>query len=232
MSGYKNLPQRGGNGATFRYRPNGLRASNPRITERQKDFFDSRVQRPSQLVAMVMNDDIRCDQFDPEDWIEIEQAIHNREIFEESIEIKAENKALKAKIADLEAEIAGLKSQLSSPPAPQSLNETGYRDAVTISPETIHLRKIANFFRRVRLYFILLDAFNSKFDDDEAEIEGCGSVLRKIFELVTSTTANISENTLTIPDLDFKFYGSKSDFEAFLLWFTARRLDTKTPDPV
>jgi len=218
MSGYKNLPQRGGkrNGATFRYRPNGLRASNPQMTERQKDFFDSSVQRPSQLVAMVMNDDIRCDQFDPEDWIEIEQAIHNREIFEESLEIKAENKALKAKIAALEAENAALKSQQSSPPAPQILGKTGYRDAaVAISPETIQKMKLANFFRRVRLYFILLDAFNRLLDDDEAEIEGCGSVLRKIFELVTNISADISENTLTIPDLDFKFYGSKSDFEAF-----------------
>jgi hypothetical protein len=216
MSGYKNEPQRGGkNRGTMRYRPKELQASDPQMTERQKSQFGCRIQRPDQLLAMVMNDDVRCDQFDLEDWEAIEQAAESRRIFEENLKLKAENAALKAEIEALKAENAALKSQQSNPPAPQSLKGTGYRDAVSISPATIQKMKIANFSRRVSLFFILLDAFNRKLDDDEAEIEGCGSVLRKIFELVTSISGDISENTLTIPDLDFKFYGSKSDFEAF-----------------
>ena len=217
MSGNKYLPQRGEkrDGATYRYRPNGLRASDPPMTDRQRSDFGCRVQQPDQLWAMVMNDDIRWDQIDPDEWVEIEQSGHNQRIFEESLELKAENAALKVEIAALKAENAALKSQQSSSSAPQILEKTGYRDAVAISPATIQKRMLANFSRRVRLFFILLDAFNSKLDDDEAEIEGCGSVLRKIFELVTNISADISENTLTIPDLDFKFYGSKSDFETF-----------------
>jgi hypothetical protein len=214
MSGYKNLPREKNRG-TMRYRPNGLRASDPQMSDRQKSDFGCRVQRPDQLLAMVMNDDVRCDQFDPEDWIEIEQAAESRRFFEENIQLNAENAALKAEIAALKAENAALKSQQSNPPAPQILEKSPYKDAVSISSATTQLRKIANFSRRVSLFFILLDAFNRKLDDDEAEIEGCGSVLRKIFELVTNISADISENTLTIPDLDFKFYGSKSDFEAF-----------------
>jgi hypothetical protein len=222
MPGYKNGQQRGGkNRRTKPICPTGLQASDTPMSSLERTGFWHHVQQPDQLLAMVMNGDLCYDQLDPEVWVEIEQAAESRRIFEESLRVKDENDALKAENAALKAENAALKSQLSSPPAPQSLNETGYRDAVTISPETIHLRKIANFFRRVRLFFILLDAFNQiiklrcKFDDDEAEIEGCGSVLRKIFELVTSTTANISENILTIPDLDFKFHGSKKDFEEF-----------------
>jgi hypothetical protein len=222
MSGYKNFSPRGGkNRGTMRYRPKELRASDLQMTERQRSDFGCRVQEPDQLWAMVMNDDIRCDQFDPEDWVVIRQAAENRRISEENLQVKAENEALKAEIAALKGELAQLKIQQSNPPAPQSLKGTGYRDAVSISPATIQKMKMANFFRRVRLFFILLDAFNQiikhrcKLDDDEAEIEGCGSVLRKIFELVTNISADISENTLTIPDLNFKFYGSKSDFEAF-----------------
>jgi hypothetical protein len=218
----KNLPRGGKNRGTIRYRPNGLRASDPQMSDRQKSDFGCRVQQPDQLLAMVMNDDVRCDQLDVEDWIEIEQAAQSRRFFEENIQLEAENAALKAEIEALKAENAALKSQQSSPPAPESLNETGYRDAVTISMATIQLRKIGNFFRRTRLFFILLDILNQiikyrcKFDSDEVEVEGCGSVLRKIFELVTSTTADISKKTLTIPDLDFKFYGSKEDFETFV----------------
>jgi hypothetical protein len=216
MSGYKNFSPRGGkNRGTMRYRPKELQASDPQMTERQKNRFGCRIQRPDQLLAMVMNDDVRCDQFDLEDWEAIEQAAESRQFFEENIQLKAENAALKAEIEALKAENAALKSQQSNPPAPQSLKGTGYRDAVSISPATIQKMKIANFSRRVSLFFILLDAFNSKLDDYEAEIEGCGSILRKIFELVTSISGDIPENTLTIPDLDFKFYGSKSDFEAF-----------------
>ena len=218
MSGFKNGSQRGGkNHGTVRYCPrfNGLMASDPRMSLHEENDFWSEVQKPSQLLAMAQAGEIRYDQLDPEDWVRIEDALHNRRIFERSLEVEAENKVLKAKIAALEAENAALKSQQSSPPAPQILGKTGYRDAVAISPATIQKRKLANFSRRVRLYFILLDTFNRKLDDDEAEIEGCGSVLRKIFELVTNISADISENTLTIPDLDFKFYGSKEDFETF-----------------
>ena len=219
MSGFKNTSQRGGkNHGTVRYCPrfNGLMASDLRMSLHEENDFWSEVQRPSQLLAMAQAGEIRYDQLDPEEWVRIEDALHNRRIFERSLEVEAENKALKAKIAALEAENAALKSQQSSPPTPQILGKTGYRDAaVAISPATIQKRMLANFSRIVRLYFILLDSFNSKLDDDEAEIEGCGSVLRKIFELVTSISGDISENTLTIPDLDFKFYGSKSDFEAF-----------------
>jgi hypothetical protein len=221
MSRFKNGPKRGGkNRGTVRYctRLDSLRASDQRMSLHEENDFWSEVQKPSQLLAMAQAGEIRYDQLDPEDWVRIEDALHNRRIFERSLEVEAENKALKAKIADLEAENAALKSlksQQSSPPAPQILEKTGYRDAVAISPATIQERMLANFSRRVRLFFILLDAFNSKLDDDEAEIEGCGSVLRKIFELVTNISENISENTLTIPDLDFKFYGSKSDFETF-----------------
>jgi hypothetical protein len=67
-------------------------------------------------------------------------------------------------------------------------------------------------------------------EDGDVEIEGCGSVLRKIFEMLTSTSAaDISENTLTIPDLDYKFYGSKAEFEEFAakvsLWITTNKFN-------
>ena len=222
MSGYKYLPPRGGkNRGTMRYRPNGFRASDPPMTDRQRSDFGCRVQEPDQLWAMVMNDGIQCHQLDLEDWEAFERAAETRQIFEENLEIKAENEALRAENEALRAQIELFKSQQSNAPAPESLMETPYKDAVTISPATILKRKMANFSRRVRFFFILLDAFNQiikhrcKLDDDEAEIEGCGSVLRKIFELVTIINADISENTLTIPDLDFKFYGSKENFEAF-----------------
>jgi hypothetical protein len=218
MSGYKNGPQRGGkNRGTMRYRivPTGLQASDPPMSSLERTGFWHHVQQPDQLLAMVMNGDLCYDQLDPEVWVEIEQAAESRQFFEENIQLKDENDALKAENAALKAENEALKSQQSSPPTPQILEKTGYRDAVAISPATIQKRMLANFSRRVRLFFILLEAFNSKLDDGEAEIEGCGSILRKIFELVTSISGDISENTLTIPDLDFKFYGSKSDFEAF-----------------
>jgi hypothetical protein len=48
--------------------------------------------------------------------------------------------------------------------------------------------------------------------------------------MVTSTSVvDISENTLTIPDLDFKFYGSRAEFEEFAtkvsLWITTNKLN-------
>ena len=217
----KKKPRSGRNCGTIRYRPKGLRASEPQMSERESTVFWRSVQEPDHLLAMVMDNDIRCDQLDPEDWIEIERAAERRQIFEERLRLKAENAALKAEIEALRAENVALKSQQSNPPASESLKETSYRDAVSISPATKEKRKLANFFRRVRLFFILLDTFNQiikhrcKFDDDDAEIEGCGSVLRKIFELVTNISADISENTFTIPDLDFKFYGSKEEFKEF-----------------
>ena len=221
MSGFKNGPQRGGkNRGTIKF-PQGYRASDPPMSHREKADFWRSVQEPDQLLAMVLNDDLRCDQLDPKDWIDLEQAAENRRIFQENLKLKAENADLKSEIEALKAENEALKSQQSNPLAPESLIETPYKNAVIISQTTIKKKNMANFSRRVRLSFILLDAFNQiikhrcKLDDDEAEIEGCGSVLRKIFELVTNISADISGNTLTIPDLDFKFYGSKKDFEAF-----------------
>lgn len=209
-------------GKNRRYRPRNLfRASESQMSERESTGFWRSVQQPDQLLAMVMNDDVRCDQFDPEDWIEIERAAESRRIFEESLKIKAENAALKAEIAALKAENAALKSQQSSPLPQVSPKGTEYRDAVSFPSATNKLRKMENFFRRVRLFFILLWSFDKirkyscKLDNDEAEIEGCGSVLRKIFELVATTTEYISTDTLTITDLDFIFYGSKEDFDRF-----------------
>ena len=243
MSGYKNLPPRGGkNSGTMRYRPpNGFRASDPPMTERQKSDFGCSVQQPDQLWAMVMNDDIRCDQFDLEDWEAFEQAAESRRIFEENRKIKAENAALKAENEALKAELAHFKQQQQnqSPNTSAVVQKTPYKDAVTISRETIQLRKIDNFIRRVRLFFLLLDNFNQIIkhlcnfqdcEDGDVEIEGCGSVLRKIFEMFTSTSAaDISENTLTIPDLDYKFYGSKAEFEEFVqkvsLWVTTNKFN-------
>jgi hypothetical protein len=250
MSNYKNLPPRcGKNRGTMRYRPpNIFRASDPPITERQKSDFGCRVQQPDQLWAMIMNDAIRLDQIDPEDWVEIEQAAESRRIFEESQEVKAENAALKAENAALKAENEALKAELAHfkqqqqkpfPVTSTVVQKTQYKDAVTISSETIQLRRIDNFIRRVRLFFLLLDYFNQIIkhlcnfqdcEDGEVEIEGCGSVLRKIFEMFTSTSAaNISENTLTIPDLDYKFYGSKAEFEEFVqkvsLWVTTNKFN-------
>ena len=105
----KNLPRGGKNVGTIRYRPNGLRASDPPMTDRQKSDFGCRVQRPDQLLAMVMNDDVRCDQLDVEDWIEIEQAAESRRIYEENLQLKAKNAALKAEIEALRAENAALR---------------------------------------------------------------------------------------------------------------------------
>jgi hypothetical protein len=126
MSGFKNTPQRGGkNHGTVRYCPrfNGLMASDPRMSLLEENNFWSEVQKPSQLLAMAQAGEIRYDQLDPEDWVRIEDALHNRRIFERSLEVEAENKVLKAKIAALEAENAALKSQQSSPPAPQILGK-------------------------------------------------------------------------------------------------------------
>ena len=228
----KNLPRGGKNSKTFRYRPKGLRASDPKMSLLDKVKFGHRVQPPSQLFDMIQNDELMYDRLDPEDWVEIEQSKLMQYYFDkyiklkdENVALKDENVALKDEIEALKAEIEQLKQQQQNP-SPSHVTsgifqQTPYRDAVTISPATILKRKMANFSRRVRLFFILLDAFNQiikhrcKLNDDEAEIEGCGSVLRKIFELVTIINADISENTLIIPDLDFKFYGSKENFEAF-----------------
>ena len=243
MSGYKYLPPRGGkNRGTMRYRPNGFRASDPPMTDRQRSDFGCRVQEPAdELWAMVMYDDIQCNQFDWDDWVEIEQAAESRRIFEENRKIKSENAALKAENEALKAELAHLKQQQQnqSPNTSDVFQKTPYKDAVTISPATIQLRRIDNFLRRVRLFFLLLDYFNQIIkhlcnfqdcEDGDVEIEGCGSVLRKIFEMFTSTSAaDISENTLTIPDLDYKFYGSKAEFEEFAakvsLWITTNKLN-------
>ena len=242
MSGYKYLPPRGGkNRGTMRYRPNGFRASDPPMTDRQRSDFGCRVQEPDQLWAMVMYDDIQCNQFDWDDWVEIEQAAESRRIFEENRKIKSENAALKAENEALKAELAHLKQQQQnqSPNTSDVFQKTPYKDAVTISPATIQLRRIDNFLRRVRLFFLLLDYFNQIIkhlcnfqdcEDGDVEIEGCGSVLRKIFEMFTSTSAaDISENTLTIPDLDYKFYGSKAEFEEFAakvsLWITTNKFN-------
>ena len=160
MSGYKNLPPRGGkNRGTMRYRPKGFRASDPPMTDRQRSDFGCRVQRPDQLWAMVMNDDVRCDQLDVEDWIEIEQAAESRRFFEENIQLKTENAALKAENEALKAELAQLKQQQQKPsPVPSGIDQkTPYKDALTISQATIQLRKFGNFFRRVRLFFLFLD---------------------------------------------------------------------------
>jgi hypothetical protein len=242
MSGYKNFSPRGGkNRGTMRYRPKELQASDPQMTERQRSDFGRRVQEPDQLWAMVMNDDIQCKQFDCYDWEAFEQAAENRRISEENLQVKAENEALKAEIAALKAENAALKQQQQnqSPNTSGNVQPTPYKDAVTISQATIQLRKFGDFFRRVRIFFLLLDNFNQiikhlcKFEDCEdgdVEIEGAGSVLRKIFEMVTSTSAaDISENILTIPDLDYKFYGSRAEFEEFAtkvsLWITKNKLN-------
>jgi len=237
----KNPPRGGKNRGTMRYRPNGLRASDPPMTDRQRSDFGCRVQRPDQLWAMVMNDDVRCDQLDVEDWIEIEQAAESRRFFEENIQLKTENAALKAENEALKAELAQLKQQQQKPyPVPSGIDQkTPYKDALTISQATIQLRKFGNFFRRVRLFFLFLDIFNQIIkhlcsfqdcEDGDVEIEGCGSVLRKIFEMLLCTSAaDISENTLTIPDLDYKFYGSKAEFEEFAakvsLWITTNKLN-------
>jgi hypothetical protein len=246
MSGFKNTPQRGGkNRGTVRYSPrfNGLRASDPTMSFEEDDDFWREVQGPHQLLAMAQAGEIRYDQLDPEDWVRIEDSRHSREMFEKYLEFKDENAALKAENAALKAEIEQLKQQQqshSSSPVPSgNVQPTPYKDAVTISQATIQLRKFGDFFRRVRLFFLLLDFFNQilkhlcKFEDCEdgdVEIEGCGSVLRKIFEMVTSTSAaEISENTLTIPDLDFKFYGSRAEFDEFAekvsLWITTNKLN-------
>ncbi len=244
MSGFKNSPQRGGkNHGTVRHCPrfNGLRASDQRMSIEERLDFGCRVQRPYQLHAMIQNGELRYDQLDPEDWVEIEQAKMTQETYEKYLEFKAENAALKAENAALKAELAQLKQQQQNPSPVPSADDfaTPYKDAVAISPATIQLRKFGDFFRRVRLFFLLLDNFNQIIkhlcnfedcEDGEVEIEGCGSVLRKIFEMVTSTSAiDISQNTLTIPDLDFKFYGSRAEFEEFAtkvsLWITTNKLN-------
>jgi hypothetical protein len=194
MSGFKNTPQRGGkNRGTVRYSPrfNGLRASDPRMSLSEEDDFWREVQRPDQLLAMMQDGDLRYEQFDPEEWVRIEDAKHSREMFEKYLEFKDENAALKAENEALKAEIEQLKqqqqSQSSSPVPSGNVQPTPYKDALTISQATIQLRKFGNFFRRVRLFFLLLDDFNQilkhlcKFEDCEdgdVEIEGCGSVLR------------------------------------------------------
>ena len=240
MSGFKNSPQRGGkNRGTVRYYPrfDGLMASDQRMSIEERLEFGCRVKRPYQLHAMIQYGDLRYDQLDPEDWVEIEQAQMTQETYEKYLEFKAENEALKAELEQLKQQQQ--QSQSPSHITSDIVQKTLYKDAVGISQATIQLRKFGDFFRRVRLFFLLLDNFNQiikhlcKFEDCEdgdVEIEGCGSVLRKIFEMVTSTSAtDISQNTLTIPDLDFKFYGSRAEFEEFAtkvsLWITTNKLN-------
>ena len=215
MQSYKKKPHSGVNFRTNKYRPKGLRASDPPISERESQLYGLFSQEPFYFEDLVDEsfmdwDDLRA----------IDLARDSRQHLSRCWKLEKENAALKAENQRLRAELEMLKMQTSNP-VPGVVQETKYRDAVAITHETIEKRKMADFFRRVRFFFILLDFLNQiikhrcKFDNDEVEVEGCGSVLRKIFELVTSISTNISEKILKIPDLDFKFYGSKSEFEEF-----------------
>jgi hypothetical protein len=220
MQHYKKKPHRGVNFRTNKYRPNKyrpkqLRASDPLMSERESQAYGLYSQKPFHIDDLVgeslMNwDDLRA----------IDLARDSRRHLERCWKLEKENDELKAENQRLRAELEMFKMQTQNS-VPVVVQETKYRDAVAITPETNEKRKMADFFRRVRFFFILLGFFNQiikhrcKFDNDDVEVEGCGSVLRKIFELVTCISTNISEKILKIPDLDFKFYGSKSEFEEF-----------------
>jgi hypothetical protein len=215
MQHYNKKPQSGVNFRTNKYCPKKLRASDPPMSERESHQYGLYSQEPYHIEDLV-NESF----MDWEDLRAIDLARDSRRHLERCWKLEKENASLNAENQRLRAELEMLKMQTQNP-VPDVVQETKYRDAVTITPETIEKRKIADFFRRVRFFFILLGFLNQiiknrcKFDNDEVEVEGCGSVLRKIFELVTNISTNISEKMLKIPDLDFKFYGSKSEFEEF-----------------
>lgn len=249
MSGFKNGPQSGGkNRGTVRYCPPRLyrlQASDPSMSLKERSSFWREVQRPDQLNEMVQNDDLQYEQLDPEEWVRIEDSRYNRRVDAENAALKAEIEALKAENEAIKAENEALKHQQAklSPVSSEDVQSTPYKNAVTVAPEIIELkktlRKIDNFFRRSNLFILLLDNFNQiikhlcnfqECEDGEVKIEGGGSILRKMFEMFMSTSvANISENTLTIPDLDYKFYGSNAEFEEFAtkvsLWITTNKLN-------
>lgn len=215
MQDYKRKPRSGRNCGTIRYRPKELRASEPQMSERERQEYGIYSQAPFQIEELVEESFM-----DWEDLRAIDLARESRQHLERCRKLEEENAALKAEAQSLRAELEVLRMQTSTQ-SPVLFQETKYKDAVKFTHETIEKRKISNFFRRVRLFFILLGFLNQiikhrcKFDNDDVEVEGCGSILRKIFELVTCISTNISENIFTIPDLDFKFYGSKKQFEKF-----------------
>jgi hypothetical protein len=214
----KNLP-RGGkrNGGTFRYRPKGLQASDPPISERELNSYGLYVQKPHQIIADQMNGGL--DYLDWEDLRAIDLARESRQHFEMSLKLEKENEDLKAENQRLRDELELLKHQQSNPPSSGRKSAFIDVDVITQIPATKRLRMMHDFFRKTRLFFILLDTFNQilkhRCNIDDSEVEGGGSVLRKIFELVTSTGADIHENSLTIPDLDFKVHCSKEQFDEF-----------------
>jgi hypothetical protein len=213
MQNYNKKPRSGRNCGTIRYRPKGLRASDQPMSEREEERYGLYAQAPIQELvdeSFMEWEDLRA----------IEIARESRKHLERCWKLEEQNAALKAETECLRAELEMLRMQTSTQ-SPVLVEETKYKDAVKITSETIQKRKMSDFFRRVRLFFILLGFLNQiikyrcKFDNDDVEVEGCGSVLRKIFELVTCISTNISDKILKIPDLDFKFYGSKEQFEKF-----------------
>jgi hypothetical protein len=213
MQNYNKKPRSGRNCGTIRYRPKGLRASDQPMSEREEERYGLYAQVPIQELvdeSFMEWEDLRA----------IEIARESRKHLERCWKLEEQNAALKAETECLRAELEMLRMQTSTQ-FPVLVEETKYKDAVKITSETIQKRKISDFFRRVRLFFILLGFLNQiikyrcKFDNNDVEVEGCGSVLRKIFELVTCISTNIPDKILKIPDLDFKFYGSKEQFEKF-----------------
>ena len=213
MQNYNKKPRSGRNCGTIRYRPKGLRASDQPMSEREEERYGLYAQAPIQKLveeSFMGWEDLRA----------IELARESRQHLKRCWKLEEEIVALKAETQCLRAELEMLRMQ-NSTQSPVIVQETKYRDATLITHETIEKRKMSDFFRRFRLFFILLGFLNQiikyrcKFDNDDVEVEGCGSVLRKIFELVTCISTNISEKILKIPDLDFKFYGSKEQFEKF-----------------
>jgi len=194
------------NSSTIRFRPIRPKEVIP-ASSKPKSFNDK---HGFKLFVHEIQDfqDIPEDEFDLLDW-ETQRALtwfnEGQEYFQLYEKEMEKNKALEAENQRLREEIA-------------MLNFLPF-NAITQSPATKKLRMIESFFRRTRLFFILLDLFNQiikhRCKIDDGEVEGCGSVLRKIFELVTSTGTDIRESTLTIPDLDFKVYCSKKEFEHF-----------------
>jgi hypothetical protein len=213
MQNYNKKPRSGRNCGTIRYRPKGLRASDQPMSEREEERYGLYAQAPIQKLveeSFMEWEDLRA----------IELARESRQHLKRCWKLEEEIVALKAETECLRAELEMLRMQ-NSTQSPVLVQETKYKDAVKITSETIQKRKMSDFFRRFRLFFILLGFLNQiikyrcKFDNDDVEVEGCGSVLRKIFELVTCISTNISEKILKVPDLDFKFYGSKEQFEKF-----------------
>jgi hypothetical protein len=215
MQHYNKKPHSGVNFRTNKYRPKQFRASDPPMSERESQAYGLYSQEPFHIDDLVDEslmdwDDLRA----------IDLARDSRQHLSRCRKLEKENDELKAENQRLRAELEMLRMQTSTQ-SPVLVEETKYKDAVKITSETIQKRKISDFFRRVRLFFILLGFLNQiikyrcKFDNDDVEVEGCGSVLRKIFELVTCISTNISDKILKVPDLDFKFYGAKEQFEKF-----------------